>query len=61
MDRFSKAILLQSHLQQTVIAAIEGVQVRPDDDVVNARYFADIGVEIDGIEITRSQATCSLA
>src|ERR1019366_7955907 len=60
LDRIGKPILFQRELQQTVVAAVKRLQVSPDHDIVNTRHLADIGIEIDRVEITGRQAALAL-
>ena len=56
IDPIGKAVLLQGQLQQAVITAVKGLQIGPDDGVVDRTHLTQIGVDIDGIKMTGCQA-----
>ena len=53
-------LLQKIAMRETVVAAIECLQVGPHGNVVDALHFSDMGVEIHGIEMTRHQTALAL-
>ena len=57
---FEEAVLLQGKFGQTVVAAIEFLQIRRQTPCVDARDLADVGIDVDGLEIAALEAAALL-
>ena len=59
--RCCEAVLFQSELRQAVVTTVERSQSRGQFDRIDARDFADMGRQINGIERARQQPATALA